>query len=139
MNVSICLKMTCFFFSFFQFVLPIFRIFCILFFYIFFLFFMLLIVGFHKIICRMVKRAMQQWLRAIITLLILLLTEGHPVDITYLQSAVAKGAGKNFFESKWLFLFLFLFFVQITLSRGGSNIEVADSARTHDFWVKLYI
>ncbi|XP_009627060.1 pectin acetylesterase 8-like [Nicotiana tomentosiformis] len=40
----------------------------------------------------MVKRAMQQWLRAIITLLILLLTEGHPVDITYLQSAVAKGA-----------------------------------------------
>ncbi|XP_055819846.1 pectin acetylesterase 8-like [Solanum dulcamara] len=40
----------------------------------------------------MVKGAMQLWLRAIITLLIVLITEGHPVDITYLQSAVAKGA-----------------------------------------------
>ncbi|XP_059315875.1 pectin acetylesterase 8-like [Lycium ferocissimum] len=40
----------------------------------------------------MVKGAMQLWLRAIITLLILIITEGHPVDITYLQSAVAKGA-----------------------------------------------
>lgn len=47
-------------------------------------------------ICRMVKGTMQLLLRAIFTLLIVLISEGHPVEITYLQSAVAKGAGKNF-------------------------------------------
>lgn len=46
---------------------------------------------------------MQLWLRAIITLLIVLITEGHPVDITYLQSAVAKGAGKNFFSFNFFY------------------------------------
>lgn len=51
----------------------------------------------------MVKRAMQLWLHAIITLLIVLISEGHPVDITYLESAVAKGAGKNFFQSHYLY------------------------------------
>ncbi|KAG5589178.1 hypothetical protein H5410_039692 [Solanum commersonii] len=40
----------------------------------------------------MVKGAMELWLHAIFTLQIVLITEGHPVDITYLQSAVAKGA-----------------------------------------------
>lgn len=44
----------------------------------------------------MVKGTMQLLLRAIFTLLIVLISEGHPVEITYLQSAVAKGAGKNF-------------------------------------------
>uniref|UniRef100_A0A3Q7HJU0 Pectin acetylesterase n=1 Tax=Solanum lycopersicum TaxID=4081 RepID=A0A3Q7HJU0_SOLLC len=41
---------------------------------------------------RMVKGTMQLLLRAIFTLLIVLISEGHPVEITYLQSAVAKGA-----------------------------------------------
>lgn len=42
----------------------------------------------------MVDKRLAQWLNLLVCALILLKTEGFPVDITYLQSAVAKGAGE---------------------------------------------
>nr|GMD84725.1 pectin acetylesterase 8-like [Ipomoea batatas] len=42
--------------------------------------------------CSMVKVGLQQWLRALVLLVVLLRTASSLVDITYVLSAVAKGA-----------------------------------------------
>lgn len=44
--------------------------------------------------CRMVNTRLGQWLNLLACLLVLLKAEGIPVGITYVQNAVAKGAGE---------------------------------------------
>lgn len=46
--------------------------------------------------CRMERARLGQWLSLLVCVVILLKAESFPVGITYLESAVAKGAGKNF-------------------------------------------
>lgn len=62
--------------------------------YLFITFFILLPVNFELKIVRMKNGRLQQWLRILVSMLILLRSEGLFVNITYLPSAVAKGAGK---------------------------------------------
>lgn len=43
----------------------------------------------------MVNTRLGQWLSLLVCLLVLLTAEGIPVGITYVQNAVAKGAGEK--------------------------------------------
>lgn len=60
-------------------------------------------------ICRMASARIGQWLSPLVCLLILLKAESHPVELTLVQSAVAKGAGEknqvffhNFISPIWV-------------------------------------
>lgn len=49
-----------------------------------------------KFVCRMAHARLGQWLSLLVCLLILLKAESHPVGITLVENAVAKGAGEKY-------------------------------------------
>lgn len=55
-----------------------------------------------------------QWLSLLVCLLILLKAESHPVEITFVQNAVAKGAGEK--NQNRVFFFSFILPCQFLLN-----------------------
>lgn len=60
-------------------------------------------------ICSMANVGVEKWVYGLAFFMILLRTEGFFVDITYVQSAVAKGAGELSTET-WIYLFIYIFY-----------------------------
>ena len=68
--------------------------------------------------CRMACSRLGQWLTLLVCLLVLLKAESHPVALTLVQNAVAKGAGTkvSFSLLKCLYLLSFIFALFINLT-----------------------